>query len=142
MSFFMVVLKIFPYLWPFIKEMLIGKKTWKQAYRDHRGKTLMAVFILVLLAYSTAVSIKLGALAVNYLELSRAKQELERKALLCEKAKGPDSSIKHPIVDNKEVQAEIKKPASPHTKAEEHSELDEIKADLERLRQKEAVERH
>lgn len=146
MSFFAILFKVIPYLMPFIREMLIGKKSWKQAFRENRGKTILTVAVAISVVFNLVLMTKVGSMAFNYLELSRAKQELEAKYIAMEKSKiGVVGTPKHPLVANTEVVAEIPKPVPPkvvthHSPTAEEILAAEIKADMERIRQREAAE--
>jgi hypothetical protein len=149
-SFIAVLFKVIPYLWPFIKEMLIGKKTWRQAFRENRGKTIVTVSLAVSLVFNIVLVTKVGHLAVNYLELSRAKEELEKKYKALEKVKtGPPSTPKHPVANSTEVVAQVPrerkpkptKPVKLNPSVSQQERLDaEVRAEAERIRQREAIE--
>lgn len=150
MSFFAVLFKIIPYLMPFIKEMLIGKKTWKQAFRENRGKTILVVSVAVSIAFNLVLMTKQVSLAFNYLELSRAKQELEQKYHELEKNTAPaPSSAKHPQASNTEIAVEVKQDAKLTQVAKGSNVVkpkpklaEEVQADFERIRQREAAAEH
>lgn len=149
MSFFAVVFKIIPYIVPFIKEMLIGKKTWRQAFKENRGKTILAFVVVVSVVFNITLTAKVGNLAYKYLELSRAKEELELKYKQLEKgAAGIDGSSRHPIVNNTEISAEVeKKPKGAQGRtstviAPEKVLAEEVQADIERMRKREAAAEH
>jgi hypothetical protein len=42
----MWILKILAFLWPFIKEMVLGDKTLREALKDNKKKVLLALMIL------------------------------------------------------------------------------------------------
>lgn len=153
MSFFAVIFKIIPYLMPFIKEMLIGKKSWKQAFKENRGKTILAVAVTISVAFNVVLMTKVGTLAFKYLELSRAKQELEMKYHVSDHNTDPiASSAKHPVTNNTEQVAEVKKTEPPKppvlvakgstTVKPEPDLAAEVKAEYERIRQREAAAEH
>lgn len=146
-SFIVVVFKIVPYLMPFLKEMLIGKKTWGQALKDNRGKTFLVLAVIASLVFNLVLMVKVGSLAFDYLALSRAKQELEQKYTLLDKSKsGSESSTKHPINSNIEVTTNRENEKSSATKknsGEKKKDVDtaaDIKATFDRIRAREAAE--
>jgi hypothetical protein len=150
MSFFMVVFKVIPYIVPFLKEMILGKKTWRQAFKENRIKTILTFLMAISVAFNVILTARIGTLAFRYLELSRANEELEKKYLLLEKSKtGIESSARHPVVNNTEIVGEMKKDQPPATPAKPASSTQshdaklavDVIADLERIRKREAVER-
>jgi hypothetical protein len=146
MSFFVVIFKVIPYLMPFIKEMLIGKKSWKQAFKENRGKTILGIVVTASLIANLILVVKVGSMAFNYLELSRAKQELEKKYQVVLAGKGVESTAKHPLGNNNsEVVTEVKNKPPRVAKSDtavkpEPDAAAEIKAEFERMRQREAAE--
>jgi hypothetical protein len=142
MSFLALVFKVIPYLVPFLREMLLGKKTWRQAFRENRGKTILAIIVVVSVVFNVLLMTKAGTLAYHYLELSRANDELKQKVNVLERTKPPvEGSNRHPIVNNNEVATEVKKEAkSPAVPKDDTNLADEVRADFERIRQREAKE--
>lgn len=149
MSFLIMFIKAIPYLMPFIKEMLIGKRTWRQAFRDNRGKASIAIVVIISLIFNLVLMVKVGNLAFGYLELSRAKQELEAKYQVLEKNKCVvEGSNKHPIESSKEVKTEVKQEVKPIPVAKRHHAVKpeailaaEVNSDLERIRKRETGDR-
>jgi len=145
MSFFMVVFKVIPYIVPFLKEMIIGKKTWRQAFKENRGKTMLGFVLVISLVFNVVLTAKVGNLAFKYLHLSRAKEELEQRVKTqTNNTDHIEGSTRHPIVNNTEIAAEVQKKPKP-TLAKEGVTVkpakvldDEVRADLERMRQREA----
>lgn len=136
MSWFMVIFKVFPYLMPFIKEMLIGKKSWKQAFRENRIKTTVVVGLAISLLFNLVLMAKIGSLAMNLLEMSRAKQQLEERVQVLEVNKaGTPSSPRHPVASNTEVQERVPTKVTPRSDS-----ADSIRAEFERMRQRESSE--
>jgi hypothetical protein len=146
MSFFALIFKVIPYLVPFLREMLLGKKTWRQAFRDNRGKTLLAFIVVVSVVFNLLLVTKASTLAYRYLEVVRANEALKNKVSTLEKAKAPvEGSSRHPIVNNTEVATEIKKEAHSTAPAKAPVKPDtnlteEVKSDFDRIRQREAAE--
>jgi hypothetical protein len=142
MSFLALIFKAIPYLVPFLREMILGKKTWRQAFRENRGKTILAIIVIISLVFNVLLMTKAGTLAYHYLELTRANDELKQKMTTLEHAKAPvEGSNRHPIVNNTEVATEIKKDtkARPVVKADSNL-AEEVRTDFERIRQREAKE--
>jgi hypothetical protein len=150
MSFLMIVFKVIPYIVPFLKEMILGKKTWRQAFKENRGKTILTFLMVVSVTFNVVLTARVGTLAYRYLELSRAKQELEQKYDVLQKGRvSLEGSARHPIVNNTEISAEVeKKPkAEPTGKASNAGKsskglAEEVRADIERIRQREAAAEH
>lgn len=150
MSFLAVMFKVIPYILPFLKEMLIGRKSWRQAFKDNRGKTILAFVVIVSVTFNIMLTAKVGTLAYQYLEMSRAKQELELKYQLLEKTKVPvEGSAKHPMANSAEVVVDVKKeikveplPRLTHVDKVKPRVADEVNAEFERMRQREAAAEH
>lgn len=148
-SFFVILFKVIPHLMPFFREMLIGKKTWKQAFRENRVKTILTAAMAISLVFNVVLVTKVSHLAVSYLELSRAKHELEAKYRVLEaRAANPPSTPRHPRSDNAEVVTEVPKDhKSPRTKRRPAATAkdrlaNDLKADLDRIRRREAAAEH
>lgn len=133
-------LKALPYLMPFIKEMLIGKKTWKQAFKENKLKTVVAVSGCAAIVFNLFLLVKVGTMAFSILELQRAKQELEKRNQVLEaQVTGLPGSVRHPIANNTEVVQGVKdaNKAPPH-KQSQNNNVDDIRAEFERMRQRES----
>lgn len=148
MSFFALIFKVIPYLVPFLKEMLLGKKTWRQAFRDNRGKTILAFVVVTSVIFNLLLVTKASTLAYRYLEVVKANEVLKNKVMTLEKVKVVvEGSNKHPIVNNTEVATEVKKEAHPvpPSKAAVKPDInltEEVKSDFDRIRQREAAAEH
>ena len=146
MSFLAVLFKVIPYLMPFLKEMLIGKKSWAKAFRENRKKTILAIAVIISVVFNVILMAKLGSLAFSYLELSRAKQELELKFHALEnKSVITVNPVKATPV--KEVATEpikvLEPPVvAPHPPSTKHKvdQTAKIKAEFERMQRLEAAE--
>lgn len=72
----MWVLKVLAFLWPFLKELVLGKKTVKQAIKTNKWK----VFLLCLISTSFVVNLlavpRLLAIANDYVKLNK-KYEMQ-----------------------------------------------------------------
>jgi hypothetical protein len=135
-------LKALPYLMPFIKEMLIGKKTWKQAFKENKFKTIFAISGCAAIVFNLFLMVKIGTLAFSVLELQRAKQELEKRNSQLEAIVGGlPSSKTHPVASNTEVVSGIKganKSPPQKTTSNPSNNVDDIRAEFERMRQRES----
>lgn len=136
-------IKIFPWLMPFLKEMILGKKTWGQAFKDNKKKTIFAVLVIISFGLNFILVPKLTVLATQYVALNREFNEY--------RLSHPDramSTQKHPLDSGgKEVTVEVKTTppkdqvanATPsHSKTNQAT--DEIKAEFNRIRDREASE--
>lgn len=132
--------KIFPYLMPFLKEMILGKKTWKEGFRDNKKKTIFAVLVMCSFALNFALVPKLAMLATRYIALNREYGDY--------RTTHPDpigSTQKHPVESGKEVTADIKQPKERAVKATpvpvpRQSSAEDIQAEFNRMRAREAAE--
>jgi hypothetical protein len=148
MSFFMVVFKVIPYLVPFLKEMMLGKKTWRQAFKDNRGKTILMFAVMVSVIFNVVLTARVGTLAYRYLELSRAKEELDAKYHALEKPKlVVEGTPRHPMANSQEISTEVRKEPklvlpTKHvvTVVQDTKLAAELQADLDRIRTREATE--
>jgi hypothetical protein len=142
MSFFALIFKLIPYLVPFLREMILGKKTWRQAFRENRGKTILTLVVVISVIFNVLLMTKAGTLAYHYLELSRANEELKQKMAVVEKNKAlPEGSSRHPIVNSTEVVTEVKRENKAHSTSKADTNLaEEVRSDFERIRQREATE--
>lgn len=155
----MLLFKVIPYLMPFIKEMLIGKKTWTKAFKENRSKTVMALVIIASILLNLVLMVKVGSLAFSYLELSRVKEQLEHRIVVLEKSRVvPEGSAKIPITNSSETVTPVKtepepptnyvkssKPnkstkAAPVKKIQTRSEAERIKIEFDRLQRQEEIE--
>ena len=67
----MWILKVLAFLWPFIKEMVLGDKTLKEAIRDNKKKVALAFFILASLGMNFFLIARIVVISQKYLELQK-----------------------------------------------------------------------
>lgn len=87
------------FFWPFVKEMLLGDKTFGQALKTNKFKTLFAVLIMLSFAMNILAVPRLFVITNEYLALSKKYQELV-KSLEPGVHKAPNAGI---IVDDRET---------------------------------------
>lgn len=99
MSFLSLFVKMMPYLWPFIREMIFGKKSIWSAFRDNKKKVLFAVLVVFSIGLNFVLVPRSVQLSIQYVNLERKYIELQKA-----------SSTKHPTSSNVEVKANEKDP--------------------------------
>lgn len=67
----MLVFKTISLLWPFLRELFLGRKTLKEALRTHKGRCVAIAIILASFAFNTWSSQKLVAISRAYIELEK-----------------------------------------------------------------------
>jgi len=147
MSLFAFLFKVIPYLMPFIKEMLIGKKSWGKAFRENRKKTILAIAVIVSVIFNIVLMAKLGSLAYSYLGLSRTNDALEARIHVLENKPvitvGPLKAA--PVVITAPEPLQVAEPVAvvaprpTHTKHKVDNTA-QIKAEFERMRRLEAAQ--
>lgn len=67
----MLVLRTITLLWPFLRELFLGRKTLREAMRTHKGRCFAIVVILGSFAYNTWSTQKLISISKGYVELKQ-----------------------------------------------------------------------
>ncbi len=73
MSFF----KILPFIWPFVKELMLGNKTLAEAFKDNKKKVLMTLIIMLSFALNIFVIPKLITISGQHILLQREHDKLQ-----------------------------------------------------------------
>lgn len=67
----MLVLRTITLLWPFLRELFLGRKTLREAMRTHKGRCFAIAVILASFAYNTWSTQKLISISRGYVELKQ-----------------------------------------------------------------------
>lgn len=106
----MLLFKTLRFLWPFLKEMILGDKTLKEALKTNFWRVLLIVGIIVSIALNFFTIPRL-------LEISYAHVELKRKHSLLIKQCWPNSDpgnlLPEPVAPAPPATAPPKAPATP-----------------------------
>lgn len=77
MSFF----KLLPFIWPFVKELMLGDKTIIEAFKDNKKKVFMTAVIMLSFAINIFVIPKLLAISSQHVILQREHEQLQAQFL-------------------------------------------------------------
>lgn len=72
----MWIFKILTFLWPFIKELVLGEKTVRQAIRSNRWKLVLTIVICISFVVNLLAVPRLVVMANDYVKLNK-KYELQ-----------------------------------------------------------------
>lgn len=75
----MWILKVLAFLWPFIKEMVLGDKSLKEAIRDNKKKVAFAIFVLCSVGMNFFLISRLVVISQKYLEFQKAHPAIVAK---------------------------------------------------------------
>ncbi len=100
-------IKVLPYVWPFIRAMFLGKKSWREAIRDNKKKVFFMFICLFSFCLNFVLIPRASHIALEYIALEKKYTDLQVKY------NGLVSSGKHPIVNDKEVKVPMKPPVTP-----------------------------
>ena len=73
------IIKILLFIWPFVKEMVLGDKSLRQAMKDNKRKVAIAFFIIASLALNMVTLTRLWTLSAQYLELEKRQSVSVKK---------------------------------------------------------------
>lgn len=146
-------IKLLPYVWPFVREMVLGKKTIMEAIREHKKKVAFLMLIVFSFGTNFFTVTRLVTMSVDHLALDKKYKELESKY------KEVLSSPRHTIANGAEVQAPVKQPevipdsTEPVPKVDRHhkpkvtanttrrgSYAEQLRMDLDKIKQREESE--
>jgi hypothetical protein len=116
-------LKIISFLWPFLKEVILGDRTIREALRHHVGRILLIGLILLSVGLNFLTVPKLLSISYEYIELKRKYEQLS-------KARGVDPPAQPPAL-RPEQPTETAAPQVPHDSYHSTKEF------YERLRKRE-----
>lgn len=100
-----IFFKLLPYIWPFVREMVLGKKPLLIALRDNKKKLFFITLILISFGLNFVAIPRLVSMSMQYIALEKRYKELETKF------NNINSSTKHPKANGAEQQIQIKEPA-------------------------------
>lgn len=90
-------IKLLPYIWPFLREMVLGRKTFLEAVRDNKKKAFFVALVIFSFGLNFVLVPRSSTLAMEYLALERKYKELEAQN------KPLGSSSKQTVSQGKEV---------------------------------------
>jgi len=150
---FKIFLKVLPYMWPFIREMVLGRKSLLAALRDNKKKVFFITLIIVSFGLNFLTVPRLVSMSVQYVTLDKRYKELEaRYNRVTSSSKYPNANGLEQQIQIKETNKERAKEKSPATekkpspKKEEDkgpaskADVDQIKQQFEKIRQREEKE--
>lgn len=68
----MLYFKILTFLWPFIREMILGKKSWKEVLKTNKRGLMVFSFIILLLFYGVMATRSLIHVSQRVVDLEKA----------------------------------------------------------------------
>lgn len=138
-----IFFKIIPYIWPFLREMVLGNKPILKAMRDNKKKLFFILLILFSFGLNFVAVPRLVTMSMQYIALDKRYKELDANF------KAINSSVKHPSANGVEQQVTIAEPNAPVAKPHRASKsvkkspaktqprkehFDEIRNDFARLK--------
>lgn len=140
MSFF----KLLPFIWPFVKELILGKKTVAEAFKDNKKKVLLIGVIMGSFATNIFVIPKLISMASAHVILQREHEKLQTQfnelkntsPIQGGKAVAGLEDPPRPPVHQEETSAHVSvsKPAQPSTSAQKDDRVKAMRKHLEELK--------
>ena len=89
--------KLLPYIWPFLKDMILGRKTMLEALRDNKKKVLLVVIVIFSLGLNFFMVPRTTRMAIDYLALDKKYKELQTQCV------ATPGTLKHTISQGTEV---------------------------------------
>jgi hypothetical protein len=126
-----IFFKLIPYIWPFLREMVLGNKPILKAVRDNKKKLLFLALILFSFGMNFVMLPRLVSMSMQYIALEKKHNELEAKYKAVSTLPKPTKEVKpepRPIVEEIPVQ---KFPVME--KVEKKKTKEQIRADKELL---------
>ncbi len=141
---FTLTMKVLRFLWPFIREMVLGEKTLKQAVKTNKGRVFIIGVIFASFVTNFYIIPKVWSISSDYIELKK-----NYDALVMRVGPGPVDTvvIKPPTVQVPDPVTVKKPPATPaptapsnptpaaQTTAQLHDRYDKWKESFKRLRE-------
>lgn len=87
----MSIIKVLMFIWPFIKEMVLGEKTMTDAARDNKMKVVMIFILLASIGMNMFTIDRLWNISKEYLALKR------EYATLVEQSKKAPTKVEKPV---------------------------------------------
>lgn len=81
MSALTFFVKLLPYIWPFLKDMILGRKTFMEALRDNKKKALLIFIVIFSLGLNFFMVPRTTRMAIDYLALDKKYKELQTQCL-------------------------------------------------------------
>jgi hypothetical protein len=103
---FKIFLKVLPYIWPFIREMVLGRKSILAALRDNKKKVLFISLVLFSFCLNFLTIPRLLSLSAQYVALEKRYKDVQTHPA------SVGSTVKHPTANGVEQKVHIKEP--PH----------------------------
>lgn len=69
--------KLLPFIWPFVKELMLGNKTLTEAFKDNKKKVFTVALIMASFALNIFVVPKLLTISGQYVILQREHEKLQ-----------------------------------------------------------------
>jgi hypothetical protein len=73
----MLIFRIIGFLWPFLKEMILGDKTLKEALKSHKGRVLLIAGIILSVCINFFAIPRLVDISSKYVLLKREYESLQ-----------------------------------------------------------------
>jgi hypothetical protein len=71
--------KLLPYIWPFLKDMILGRKTFLEALRDNKKKALLVIVIIFSFGLNFFLVPRTTRMAMDYIALDKKYKEIVMK---------------------------------------------------------------
>lgn len=150
----MSLVKILMFIWPFIKEMVLGDRSVGEAARENKMKLLLTVVLTASIGLNIFSVHRLWTLSQQYLDLRKEYATLDAKykkltsvepipKALPAKPKVVEVAREEPAVPKKQKKPKVKKVAKAETPVEEDIDevnaerLRKLKEDFEKIKQRE-----
>jgi len=159
----MTMLKIFAFVWPFLKDTFLDGKSFRESLRDNKKSILKVLIVFFLLGLNTLTIPKLYRVSGDYLELKKEHAILQAKYLSVEKCettptttedKAPKTPVTEPPVINnqkndkyniKEPLINVTKPLQQmpkqtQSKKQKNNKYEDTLKDFENIQKRESVD--
>lgn len=128
-------IKVLPYIWPFMKAIFLGKKSWTEAFRDNKKKVFLLFICLLSFSLNFVMVPRATHLALQYIAMEKRFLELQAKYNALE------GTRKTTISDGKEVKLPEKVSTVQHKDPPKKDTVaDDIEAAFDRMRDREKSE--
>lgn len=73
----MSIFKLLPFIWPFVKELILGNKTLTEAFKDNKKKVFLTIAIMLSFALNIFAIPKLITISGQHVILQREHDEMQ-----------------------------------------------------------------
>lgn len=140
MSFF----KLLPFIWPFVKELILGNKTVAEAFKDNKKKVLLTGVIMASFAINIFAIPKLVSMASAHVILQREHDHLQTQYNELKNTSpiqggkavaGVEDPPRQPVQQEETpAHVSVSKPAHPSTSAPKDDRLEAMRKHFDELK--------